>query len=138
PPNSEGSEGSEGSELSILATGTHFYFGVQPYGMLALTDAALAHIVIAANRLPTAAARADLLKRFAAAVDPGPPRKLINQRARSRKARQRRRDKVHIYRLELPDRAVEGMINALVLLGYLTEAEAQDQRRLERALAWWL
>jgi len=103
--------------------------------MLALTDAALAHLCIAASAVPPHK-RARWLARLAATVDP--PRKLVNQRARTLRKRARRRAGVRVYHLELSNRAVEGMITALIANGRLTAAEAQDQRQLERALARWL
>ena len=101
--------------------------------MLALSDTQLALLAIAATRHSSAAGRARLLARFAAAVDP--PRKLLNGRKRSMRARQRRRSGTRVWRLELPDVAVAGMVNALVAGGHLTAAQAQDPRAVERALA---
>jgi hypothetical protein len=104
--------------------------------MLALTDGQLALLAIGLTRYRTARARAGLVQRFAMAADP--PRKLVNQRARTLRKRARRRAGVRVYHLELPNRAVEGMITALIANGRLTATEAQDQRQLERALARWL
>jgi hypothetical protein len=67
-----------------------------------------------------------------------PNPKLAAQRLRTRRKRARRRAGVRVYHLELPNRAVEGMITALIANGRLTATEAQDQRQLERALARWL
>jgi hypothetical protein len=103
--------------------------------MLALTDAALAHLCIAATAVPPHK-RGQWLARLAATVDP--PRKLANQRARTLRKRARRRAGVRVYHLELPNRAVEGMITALIANGRLTATAAQDQRQLECALARWL
>ena len=103
--------------------------------MLALDDAALARLCIGATRYQTAAARAALVLRFSMAADP--PRRLANQRRRSMHARQRRRAKVRIYRLVLPDRTMECMITALIAGGLLSASEATDRQALERALARW-
>jgi hypothetical protein len=105
------------------------------WAMLALTDAALAHVVLAASRLPTAGARAALLQRFAAVADPGPTARLLRQRERTRRRRQRRRDKVKSYMLFLSNHAVEGLMNQLIASGHLTERAALDRECFQAALA---
>jgi len=103
--------------------------------MLALTDDALAVLAIAATRYPTGAARAALLQRFAAAVDPGPTARLLRQRERTRRKRQRRRAKVKSYLLFLSNHAVEGLMNQLIAGGHLTERAAADRACFQAALA---
>jgi hypothetical protein len=103
--------------------------------MLALTDAAFGYVVLAANRLPTPAARAELLQQFAAMADPGPTRRLVSQRARTLRKRARRRAGIRVYPLPLTDRAVSGLVTQLVASGRLTEATAADHACFLAALA---
>ena len=66
-------------------------------------------------------------------------------RARNRRSRQRRREGLRSWELDLPDRATEEMIDALVYYGRLTEAELDDPERIAAELAkigqalllWW-
>src|SRR5215831_13479449 len=73
--------------------------------MLALDDAALARVCIAATAVAPED-RCRWLHDIAERLDP--PRHIVNQRARNRRARERRRKGRRIYRLELSDRTVEG------------------------------
>jgi hypothetical protein len=102
--------------------------------MLALTDSQLALLAIGVTRYPTAAGRAALLQRFAAVADPGPPRRLLHQRARSARARQRRRDKVRAYAVLLSNRAVEGLMQQLIMDGRLSARAAADRACFQAAL----
>jgi hypothetical protein len=71
---------------------------------------------------------------------PTPPR-ILARRERSRRSRQRRRDRVRVWPIELPDEAAGNMITALIHFGRLTEREASDPRRVAEELAnqllWW-
>jgi hypothetical protein len=100
--------------------------------MLALDDAALARLCIGATAVAPED-RCRWLQNIARRIDP--PHHIINQRARNRRARERRRKGRRIYRLELSDRTVEGAISALIASGALTEAQAKDQKQIERELA---
>ena len=69
------------------------------------------------------------------------PRHVLARRERSRRSRARRRKGLRVWSIELPETATEGIIDALIHFGRLTEAEASDQRRvaeeLGRQLVWW-
>jgi hypothetical protein len=66
-------------------------------------------------------------------------------RARNRRSRQRRRDGLRSWDLDLPDVATEEMIAALLFYGRLSEAEADDPDRVAAEIAkvgqalliWW-
>ena len=66
-------------------------------------------------------------------------------RERNRRSRQRRKEGVRSWDLDLPDQATEAMIDALVYYGRLSEAEASDQERVAAEIAavarsllrWW-
>jgi len=60
---------------------------------------------------------------------------LAGQRARTRRKSARRKAETRVYALPLPDRTVEGLLNALVADGRLAEAVASDKRQIEHALA---
>ena len=103
--------------------------------MLALTDAGLAHVVLAASRLPTAGARVALLHQLAAVADPtSDERRLAQQRRRSRRWRRRRRERVRVYTLLLTDRAIEGLMAQLVRSGRLSQRTVVDQNCFLTAL----
>src|SRR5262249_11742603 len=103
--------------------------------MLALDDAALARLAIAVSRHPTAAARAELLQRFAAVADPTTDqRRLAQQRRRSRRWRRRRKERVRVYRLPLTDKAVEGLMTQLIVSGRLSARAAADHNCFLTAL----
>jgi hypothetical protein len=110
--------------------------------MLALTDEGLAMIAIAASAIAPQK-RGQWLKRVAQELDPPIPMigtDATNGRrspaaARQARVRQRRRDGVRVYKLEISDRAVEGLITQLVTTRSLTEREALDHQRVEAELA---
>jgi hypothetical protein len=105
--------------------------------MLALTDVQLAHLAIAASRLAPQE-RGRWLREIAAELDPPTTPTVIERSPAARRqarVRQRRREGVHVYRLELADRATEGLIEMMVASGQLSEAEAHDHRRVEAELA---
>jgi len=66
-------------------------------------------------------------------------------RERNRRSRQRRKEGLRSWSLDLPDRATEEMIDALVYYGRLSEAEADDPDRVAAEIAkvgqalllWW-
>jgi hypothetical protein len=66
-------------------------------------------------------------------------------RERNRRSYQRRKEGVRSWDIDLPDRATEQMIDALIYYGVLTEAEAEDPERVREELAsiarqlllWW-
>jgi hypothetical protein len=94
--------------------------------MLALTDQALARLAIGATRLRSNA-RAKWLRELARRIDP-PPKPLTRQG----RWRQRQRDGVVCYRLELHAAPV---IEALIRAGMLSETEALEHRLVETAIA---
>src|SRR5262245_53250586 len=102
--------------------------------MLALTDAALAHLAIAATGIDPRR-RGRWLREIAAKLDPdiGPERSPAARR--QARVRARRRNGLHLYRLELRDIAVEGLIAMMMSTGQLTEAKALDHRVIEAKLA---
>jgi hypothetical protein len=63
---------------------------------------------------------------------------LAKQRERTKRKRARRKAQARCYSIELSDRVVENLLNALVADQRLTEAAIQDKRQIERALAWLL
>jgi hypothetical protein len=99
--------------------------------MLALDDGALARLAIAASRVHRSQRRRWLAS-IAGKVDP--PRAVIRSRERSRRSRARRQNGMHCYTVEIPDHIAEGVINALVATGKLTEAEACDHARVQAEL----
>jgi hypothetical protein len=66
-------------------------------------------------------------------------------RERNRRSRQRRKEGLRSWDIDLPDTATEEMIDALIYYGRLTEAEAEDEHRVREELAkmgqalllWW-
>jgi hypothetical protein len=66
-------------------------------------------------------------------------------RERNRRSRQRRKEGLRSWDLDLPDQATEAMIDALIYYGRLTEAEAENADRVAVELAvisqalllWW-
>ena len=66
-------------------------------------------------------------------------------RERNRRSRQRRREGLRSWSLDLPDAATEEMIDALIFYERLTEAEADDPDRVAEEIAkmgqallqWW-
>jgi len=70
-----------------------------------------------------------------------PPPDVLASRERNRRSRQRRKEGLRVWQLELPDQAAEAMITALIASGRLSESEALDRRRvaseLARQLVWW-
>jgi hypothetical protein len=66
-------------------------------------------------------------------------------RERNRRSRQRRKEGLRSWDLDLPDSATEEMIDALIYYGRLTEAEAENEDRVAVELAviaqalllWW-
>ena len=75
--------------------------------MLALTDEGFAHLAIAATAIPPEA-RERWLREIAAKLDPPGPRARSPAARRQARVRARRKNGVHVYRLELRDIAVEG------------------------------
>ena len=107
--------------------------------MLALTDAALARLCIAATRIDPRRRR-QWLKDIAALLDPPRIAETPNcERSpaarRQARVRARRKNGVHIYRLPLHDIWVEGLITQMIIYGRLTEAEALNHQRVEIELA---
>jgi hypothetical protein len=109
--------------------------------MLALTDSALAYLAIAATAVHPGRRRR-WLREIAAQLDPpnlGAKEELRQAQTpaarRQAKVRARRKNGIHIYRLELSDRAVEGIVDMLVAAEKLTEAETLDHRCIETMLA---
>jgi len=107
--------------------------------MLALTDAALARLCIAATRIDPRRRR-QWLKDIAARLDPPRIAETPNcERSpaarRQARVRARRKNGVHIYRLPLHDIWVEGLITQMIIYGRLTEAEALNHQRVEIELA---
>jgi hypothetical protein len=111
--------------------------------MLALDDAALARFAIAATRIAPEQ-REQWLQEIAAKLDPPTIPTVVAQRARTPAARrqarvrERRKNGVHVYRQELSDRAVEGLIMKFILEGKLSEAQALEHRCIEHAIAAFL
>jgi hypothetical protein len=64
-----------------------------------------------------------------------PPERRAADRRRKAKQRARERNGVALYRLALSNRAVEGFILRSIIGGHLSEKEALNPRKLERALA---
>ena len=66
-------------------------------------------------------------------------------RERNRRSRQRRKEGLRSWDIDLPDTATEEMIDALIYYGRLTEAEAEDEDRVavelsvlaQALLLWW-
>ena len=110
--------------------------------MLALTDAALAHLAIAATGVDPRHRR-EWLRDIAATLDPPIITKadFIDKRNRTpaarrqAKVRQRRKNGQHVYTLVLKDRCVEGLIAMMLASGQLTEGEANDHHMIEAKLA---
>ena len=112
--------------------------------MLALTDAALAHLVIAATAIDPRH-RGQWLRELAAKLDPPikiPERNDDREQGertpaarRQARVRQRRKNGEHVYTLVLNDRCVEGLIAMMLSTGQLSEAEANDHRVIEAKLA---
>jgi hypothetical protein len=100
--------------------------------MLALTDTALARICIGATAIAPHE-RDRWLKNIAAKLDP--PQAPTPAARRQARVRARRRDGVHIYRIEVSDRAAEGLILKFILSGQLTEMQALEHRNVENAMA---
>jgi hypothetical protein len=65
---------------------------------------------------------------------PETPKDVLARRERSRRSRQRRREGKRVWPIELPDTATEGIIDALIHFGRLTETEASDPRRITEEL----
>ena len=93
--------------------------------MLALTDAALAHLAIAATRVDPRR-RGQWLRDLAAKLDPPnvsitnvTPRQRTPAAQRQARVRQRRKNHQHMYRLELRDRCVEGLTEMMLSAGRL-------------------
>ena len=100
--------------------------------MLALTDEGLGYLVLAASRV-SPRKRSRWLRELAEKLDPPVVRRPAT--VRQRKLRERRKNGVRVYRHELADRAVEGLIMKFILEGKLSEAQALDHRCIERAIA---
>jgi hypothetical protein len=100
--------------------------------MLALTDSALARLCIAATRVRHGRRR-QWLQEIAARIDP--PAAHSPAARRQARVRARRRNGVHIYRLEVSDRAAEGLILKFILAGRLTETQALEHQNIESAMA---
>jgi hypothetical protein len=93
--------------------------------MLALSDEALARLVIGASRVPVHA-RDRWLQRLAQKLDP-PPRPFTRQA----RWRQRQRNGSAVYKLELRR---EPIITALIASGRLSEREAEQHQVIEVAI----
>ena len=105
--------------------------------MLALDDAALARLCIAATRV-SPKKRSRWLRDIAAKLEPPPqtpPTRSSSAAVRQARVRQRRKNGQHIYRLVLHDTAVEGLVEMFLTTGSLTERETLDHQRLEAELA---
>src|SRR5262245_13996695 len=113
--------------LSIRAKSTH----ASMRRMLALTDAQLADLAIAATAVDHRR-RKRWLRDLADRIDP--PRARSPAARRQARVRARRRNGVHVYRLELSDVAVEGLILRSILHGQLTESQALEHRHIEHVL----
>lgn len=78
------------------------------------------------------------LREIAAKLDP-PSVRAENSRTdaarRQARVRQRRKKRVHVYKLDLADRCVEGLIEMMLSTGRLSEADALDHARIEAELA---
>ena len=64
-----------------------------------------------------------------------PPRWPASDAQRQARKRARRKKGIRIYRLELHDHAVEGLIDMMLTSGQLTTREADDHRMIEAKLA---
>ena len=113
--------------------------------MLAFDDAALARLVRGAREVSWRKRRA-WLREIAAELDPprgrggldttSKPRRSRSPAARRQaRVRARRRNGVHVYRLELADRSVEGLLAMMIASGRLSEREALQHQRVEAELA---
>jgi hypothetical protein len=97
--------------------------------MLALTDAALAHLCIAASRVPQRRRRRWLLE-ISRRLDP--PRAIINRRERSRRSRARKKNGKAILRIEVDH---DPLLLALIESGHMSEVETANQRRVEAVVS---
>jgi hypothetical protein len=102
--------------------------------MLALTDAALARLCIGATRIDPRRRRRWLLDvarklEGEANVSRSPAAR------RQARVRARRRNGLHVYKLELRDAAVEGLISMMIASGELAESQSLDHRVVEAKLA---
>jgi hypothetical protein len=95
--------------------------------MLALDDAALARVMIAATAVAPSAREAWLMK-FVERAEGQPPAGRTSA-ARQRRARQRAKDGRAILRLEVDEHLI---VSALLDSTRLTEAQALDRRLVER------
>ena len=96
--------------------------------MIALGDAALARLVLAASRLPAASDRVRLLRAFARAIDPPKPsRAAINMR----RHRQRVRDGIVVCPVPLG----AAHYDVLVRCGFIAERDLGDSAAVGRAAA---
>jgi hypothetical protein len=99
--------------------------------MLALDDAALARLVIAASAVPHGKRRR-WLRELAQDLDGDPERR---RRAKSmHRYRQRQAKGERCYRVVVSDRGMEDVISGFVRVGRLSEAESLQLEALERAL----
>jgi len=100
--------------------------------VLALTDQGLAHLLIAAGRVRRER-RGRWLRDVAAQVET--ERKRTAAVRRTRACRQRQRDGVRRYTLEIDDTAMETVLDALVSYGRLSEPDTLRRDRVQHALA---
>jgi hypothetical protein len=99
--------------------------------MLALDDAALARLCIAASAIAPEQ-RERWLRELAEKLDPPVVRSPAT--IRQRRLRARRKNHQHVYKLVVSDRAIENLIVQLILGGKLSEREALQPRNITRAL----
>ena len=103
--------------------------------MLALTDAAFAHLAIAASAIAPEQ-RKQWLRDLADRVNPPPVSrtKMAPAAIRQRKLRANRKAGKHCYTMWISDRAVCGLIMRLVLDGRLTEQQALKPKLVAQLL----
>ena len=66
---------------------------------------------------------------------PDTPRDVLLRRERSRQSKRRRREGRRVWRIELSDRAVEGLLNMFTATEKLSDADAADDDCIRRELA---
>ena len=103
--------------------------------MLAFSDESLARLVRGARQVSWRK-RGKWLRELARELDP--PAVRTPAAARQARVRARRKNGLHVYRLELRDLAVEGLIEMMLATGRLTEREALNHQRVETELAGML
>jgi hypothetical protein len=118
--------------------------------MLAFTDTAFARLCIAASRIDPRRRR-QWLQEIATKLDPpgagdhqqkqqrvengGDHRQRTPAARRQARVRARRRNGQHVYKLEIADRAMEGLLEMMLRMGRLSESDTLDHGCIETALA---